>query len=75
MNEVEILKLVKDVEGKCCIHIGNDVGWNISEKLEQLILNELKSGLDGEFKDEFDTYIQSAIDTIESCNRLEEIKE
>ena len=74
MSEVEILKLVKDVEGKCCIHIGNDVGWNISEKLEQLILEELKSSLDDEFK-EFNTYIQSAIDTIESCTRWEEIRE
>jgi len=38
-------------------------------------IRQLKSHLDGEFKDEFDTYIQSAIDTIESCNRWEEIKE
>ena len=62
----------KGVESKFFIHINNDVAWNISEKLSQLILKELKSGLDDEFKDRFDAHIQSAIDTIESFTRLEE---
>ena len=72
-SQETILKIVKDSEGKLVVHV-NEVAWLASDELEKLILKDLNEHLGEEFSDEFDPMIHEAIETIESCNRWDQMK-
>ena len=63
MKEIEILKLVKDVEGKLVIDVSNtddqNSAFEASEELEKTLVKELK-----------EQGFEEAVKTINSCNRM-----
>ena len=66
MENEEILRIEKDVEGFLTVNINDTVAWPISDELRKLILDECQEHLGGDFADEFDPIIQKAIDNISS---------
>ena len=64
MKEIEILKLVKDVEGMLVIDVSNmddpNSAFQVSKELEETILEELNA---------YPEHFEEAVKTINSCNR------
>ena len=61
-----ILKIEKDEEGLLVVSI-DEVDWEVSDKLKNLLLKDIKNHLGGEFSDEFDPKLHDAIKKIKSC--------
>lgn len=62
-----ILKIKEDVFGVLIATINDEVGWEVSDELKNLLLKELGNQLGGQFSEEFDPLIHNAIDKIMSC--------